>query len=582
MSDTPDAPTLTLAPPPARRLEALWGLFGGTRPGSALPVRLFLRGLGAVYLFAFLPWAVQILGVIGSEGVEPAGTFLQTVYAAEGLAGVLHYPSLAWISSSDAVLQAIPIAGIALALLLVVGYTNTLVLGSLWALYLSIVTISGDYGLYGWSATLLEAGLLGLLLVPLRLTWRSTPVQAPPRLVVWAAWWLIFRLWFSMGVVKFYDGDPAWLRLTFLSHFYPNQPLPTPGAWLLAQLPMGVHKAAALVVAVVELAVPFLIFWNRKTRLAAALIFAATSGFLFVSGHYAFFHLLVLLLCVLLLDAGHLHRLRSWLRAPKEAPPRPRAVRLANAGAVPILLLGAFYLAALFLPGGRGPFNHLNYRVFDPVVLEKTSGLPLQGVAVGLLQTSARFYLVNPIGEFKRIPRIRYEVVFEGSLDGETWLPYGFHDKPDDVDDAPAWTAPYMDHLGTQLYYEAQGLYFYRFDRRSDYDEGRPPRLLALAERLRQGSPAVLRLLDEDPFEGRPPAFVRCSLYRFGFTDLGTLRREGAWWWREFEQLLLTNHPEGGASWHGPLLEPPLNGRVQTNLFDGQRQGAQERPRRRP
>src|SRR5690606_37470406 len=102
---------------------------GSTRPDSLLPFRLFLRGLGAVYLFAFLPWVTQILGLIGSAGVVPAAAFIDTVYEAEGLAGALHFPSLAWIYAGDALLQALPVAGAALALLLLLGYTSAPLLG---------------------------------------------------------------------------------------------------------------------------------------------------------------------------------------------------------------------------------------------------------------------------------------------------------------------------------------------------------------------------------------------------------------------------------------------------------------------
>ena len=43
----------------------------------------------------------------------------------------------------------------------------------------------------------------------------------------------------------------------------------------------------------------------------------------------------------------------------------------------------------------------------------------------------------------------------------------------------------------------------------------------------------MLSLLARDPFEGRPPRYVRGVLYRYRFTDPPTRHATGAWWIRE-------------------------------------------------
>ena len=49
-------------------------------PNQFLVTRwLFLRGLGLIYLIAFASMAVQVSGLIGEQGILPAGQFLDAV-----------------------------------------------------------------------------------------------------------------------------------------------------------------------------------------------------------------------------------------------------------------------------------------------------------------------------------------------------------------------------------------------------------------------------------------------------------------------------------------------------------------------
>jgi hypothetical protein len=55
------------------------------------------------------------------------------------------------------------------------------------------------------------------------------------------------------------------------------------------------------------------------------------------------------------------------------------------------------------------------------------------------------------------------------------------------------------------------------------------PLLLA---RLRERSPAVLALLDGDPFDGTPPTALRWRLDEYRFTDRAERTATGDWWQR--------------------------------------------------
>ena len=49
--------------------------------------------------------------------------------------------------------------------------------------------------------------------------------------------------------------------------------------------------------------------------------------------------------------------------------------------------------------------------------------------------------------------RIRREPIFEGSIDGTTWLPYEFHAKPGDPSRAPPFVAPHQPRVDFQLWF---------------------------------------------------------------------------------------------------------------------------------
>ena len=51
--------------------------------------------------------------------------------------------------------------------------------------------------------------------------------------------------------------------------------------------------------------------------------------------------------------------------------------------------------------------------------------------------------------------------------------------------------------------------------------------------RLLQGSPAVLRLLETNPFPDSPPRYIRARLFEYHFTNALEKKQTGAWWRRE-------------------------------------------------
>jgi Lipase maturation factor len=97
---------------------------------------------------------------------------------------------------------------------------------------------------------------------------------------------------------------------------------------------------------------------------------------------------------------------------------------------------------------------------------------------------------------------------------------YEFRYKPGDPMRAPLWNIPHQPRLDWQMWFAAL----------ETCDEN--PWLSRLFVGLVNDEPAVLALLQDDPFGTEPPRAVRAVAYDYRFTDLATLRQTGAWWRR--------------------------------------------------
>jgi hypothetical protein len=405
-------------------------------------------------------------------------------------------PTLFWLSASDAALQGVAYAGAGLAVLTIAGLAPALGLPLLWILYLSLTIVCRDFLGFQWDGLLLETGLLAVCLAPWR--WRDRFVDAsdPPRLARWLVWWLLFRLMFASGVVKLASGDPAWRDLSALAVHYETQPLPTPIAWYAWLLPLWFHRFSTVVVFVIELGVPWLIVAGVRWRRLAALTLIGLQALIALTGNYAFFNLLTVALCVMLLDDQALGRLASRRPAGKATVAGWRAL------ALPLVV------AVLTVP-------------VSVSILAGQIGLPVPSVIDPLQEAIDPFRSVNRYGLFAIMTTTRPEIEVEGSMDGVEWRAYEFHDKPGPLNRRPAWVAPLQPRLDWQMWFAALGryeenLWFQRF-----------------CGRLLEGSRPVANLLTRNPFPDHPPRFIRATLYRYRFAGWRAHRETGAWWVRE-------------------------------------------------
>jgi hypothetical protein len=461
--------------------------------GSSGVALLFLRLLGVVYLLAFVSLFFQIVGLVGARGILPV---VQLLHAASRLGAIRYFvlPTVFWLDASDRVLEGVCLLGALVSVFLALGWAPRCTSGLLWVLYLSLVSVGGVFLGYQWDNLLLETGLLAVLVAP----WGLKP-RAPFHVgffPVLALRFLLFRLMLASGLVKLLSGDPSWRTLTALTFHYETQPLPTWVGVYAAALPLWFHKASCFLLFVVEIGFPCLIFGGTRLRFAAFLAFLFLQSLIALTGNYAFFNLLTVTLCLLLLDDARLpRRLRG--NAGTERPEGRGSLWVRSGGAVLLMVLSL----VPFL-GGLG------------------QGVPSPLASVYALLEPLRS--VNAYGLFAVMTKERPEIVVEGSLDGITWVPYVFRFKPGDVSRPPAFVAPHQPRLDWQMWFAALGT----------FDES--PWFSRFLARLLEGSPSVLSLLARDPFGGTPPRYIQAQLYRYHFADQASRARDGVWWTREF------------------------------------------------
>ncbi len=462
-------------------------------PTYALSTRWFLRGIAAVYLIAFVSFTVQARGLVGESGILPAQAFFARAGAALGPEGFWLLPSACWWGASDAVLCGLGIAGAAVAALVLAGFVPMAGLIFLWGAYLSLSIAGQDFYRFQWDLLLLEAGFLSLFLAPLG--WRLRAGN-PPRISRFLVVWLLFRLMFCSGVVKLTSGDPAWSDGSALEFHYFTQPLPTPLAWFAAQLPDWWQFFSVKVMFLAELMLPFLLFGPRHPRLAAAAGIVLLQILIAAAGNYGFFNLLTMVLCLLAVDDAVWRR---WFPSAGSAQSTPSAKFLPRWALIPA---GAAFFLLSLVPSA-GAFRH---------------PMPWMAPLAEIYDTVAPFRTINGYGLFAVMTTERREIIVQGSEDGFDWKTYTFRFKPGDPRRAPPWVAPYMPRLDWQMWFAALG------------SPENNPWFAAFLQRLGEGSPSVLGLLEKNPFPGRPPRFLRALSDRYTFTTAPEARVTGDWW----------------------------------------------------
>jgi hypothetical protein len=485
-------------------------------PGHLWPRWIFLRALGIFYFSAFYSLLFQIRGLLGPNGLLPAGDYLQAVSAAIHTQRFWFAPTLFWFGSSDRALMLVCWVGAIASLLLIANVWPRVALAVSFVCFLSFVCAAQDFSSYQSDGMLLEAGFIALFFAPPGI-WpglgRANPAS---RASLFLLRWEWFRIYFESGVVKIASGDLSWRHFTAMDDYYQNGPLPTWIGWYVQHLPHRFHASTVFLTFAVELVLVWMLFLPRRFRIVCFCIVTPFEISIILTANYAFLNYLVLALGFLLLDDRFIEwilpsRIRDFIdRKPVhslEAPPQQGTRELLRKRFTPVrMTIAGVCLGLVF------------YSTAAWLVWMFAPGFPLPQKPVQLLEP---FRIANRYGLFAVMTHQRYEIEFQGSADGATWTPYPFRYKPQDINKAPGIYAPYQPRFEWNLWFASLGVWRdYRF-------------VIWAEERLLQDEPDVLALFAGNPFAGTPPHQVRAVIYQYWFTDLKTKREQGAWWRRE-------------------------------------------------
>jgi hypothetical protein len=445
-----------------------------------LPRLLLQRGLGLIYLMAFLVALNQFRPLCGQRGLLPAPRYMKLVPFRSA-------PSIFYLFPNDRAFRIFAWFGTGLALLAVTGISEqfgTAVSMSvwflLWAAYLSYVNIGQEFYAFGWESLLLECGFLAIFLGPAHVE--------PPVVIVWLYRWVLFRVMFGAGLIKM-RGDPCWRDLSCLDYHFETQPMPNPASRFFHHLSPRIRRMGVVFNHMTELAMPALYFGPQPLAMAGGAVSAAFLFSIIVSGNFAWLNWLAFFLCCSTFSGTFGP---TALQPPPLVPPPPLFV---------VACWGVVIMVAV-----RSVRPVLN--MISPGQIMNTSFDP--------------FHLVNTYGAFGSITRQRYEIIVEGMADGATdWKEYEFRGKPGDTRRLPPVIAPYHLRLDWLMWFAAMP------------SRSRPLWFVHFLAKLLRGDRQVLGLLQTNPFPKKPPHKVRALFYRYQFTDRETYRRSGERWHRE-------------------------------------------------
>jgi hypothetical protein len=515
-----------------------------------IPRWIFLRALGLIYFSAFFSLIFQIRGLIGAQGILPSNEYLEALARQFGPVRFWFAPTLLWLSTSSHMLNAICWVGMITSLLIVLNIWPRAALFVCFICFLSFVAAAQDFSGYQSDGMLLEAGFISLFFAPPGFLPGLGREHPPSRASLFLLQWEWFRIYFESGVVKLASGDAEWRNFTAMDEYYQNGPLPTWIGWYVQHLPHWFHAFATGATLTLEFGLVFMLFLPRRWRIVGFFIVTAWQIPVILTANYTFLNYLVLVLGFLLLDDPFLLRImperwRAYIAPRISLPPekkaesqdsdsplrQPKALRPLQAlrlSLTSVILIWIFYATTV----------QMIWIVFPR--------LPLPSLPVAALEP---FRIANRYGLFAVMTRGRWEIEFQGSNDGQTWVAYPFRHKPQDPSKRPGLYAPYQPRFDWNLWFASLGSW-------------RENLIVPSAEeRLLAGSPDVLALFAGNPFPQAPPQQVRAVLWQYWFTTLAEKRDTGMWWKRKLIGLyapVLARTPDGKigvVQWPEPL--PP-------------------------
>src|SRR4051812_13446896 len=296
-----------------------------------------------------------------------------------------------------------------------------------------------------------------------------------------------------------------------MDEYYQNGPLPTWIGWYVQHLPHWFHASTVYATLALELGLVWMLFLPRRWRIVCFFIVTPWEIGVILTANYTFLNYLVLVLGVLLLDDRFLQRFvpSKWTSD---------AAMSASNHLVPVRVTGwPETLGRVRSAAGLLVSSVMLTWIFYATTALMLARYPLPTLPVTALEP---FRIANRYGLFALMTRGRYEIEFQGSMDGEHWQPYHFRYKPQELNERPRIYAPYQPRFDWNLWFASLGSW-----RESPIVPNTELRLLS-------NDKDVLELFADKPFP-QPPRQVRALLWQYWFTSMTEKRQTGMWWRRQ-------------------------------------------------
>jgi hypothetical protein len=441
-----------------------------------------------IYFVAFLSAYNQFTALLGEKGLLPAPEFLK-------LTSFKEYPSLFHYKYSDKLLTGVCAMGMLLSVLIAVGIVGSapalfhmLIWLVVYGLYLSIVNIGQEFYGFGWETMILEAGYFAAFMGP---EW-MTPSWIPILILRW----MLFRTEMGAGLIKL-RGDSCWRDLTCLYYHHETQPLPNPLSRFFHFGPKWFHKMGVIFSHFCQLIVPIGLFFPQPIAAIAGFFMILHQLILVVSGNYSWLNWLTIVLGFLSISQNDFAVMEN----------RPLWFELIQY----LVLIQAMYLSIKPFKNLFAREQYMNY-------------------------CWNRWHLVGAYGAFGSVTKERYEIILEGTTaeildETSEWKEYGFKGKPGELDRIPPVVAPYHLRLDWMIWFLP---FTVRVLGKHIVVRGHRMWFVRLMLGLLKNEKEILKLLRFNPFEKKPPIWVRAKFYQYHFTTAQEFKKTGNIWRREY------------------------------------------------
>ena len=393
--------------------------------------------------------------------------------------------------------------------MLVVGYR--IFTGALlaWVSFLSITSIGGDFFVIIIDLFLAEVGFLAIFS-----TYYLNKQGQIPKLIGLAFQVLNFRLWFCMGINKFYMPLDVWTDFSFFDYYFHAQPMPSALAPLFDDFPKALKTVAHMGLLIAELIVPFFVFGGKYFRLLAFYCFVLISVLIQLSGNFGYFNILSIVLAILILKDRDLHLL--VLHSGEGTVNTKKPLFWLVKGIISYqILLQVMYCFYVFNPKPYSYQNHFNY-LFTP----KSTGSKPNKFVANVFKWLEYWRMCNPYGVFKGIPYKHLEIRLSGSKDSISWKPYKFKYLPSGLTDYLGFYAPFYPRLDHLFFYETIASQNYKWNPLNKFNTNQNTWYCSFISKLLENNKQISKLLLENPFkDGNLPNFIKAEVFALRFSE---------------------------------------------------------------